>query len=104
MRPRRLLLTWALLLAMLAIEVGASFVPIGRPARPLLLIPALLMVGIVAVIFMQIGRGPTVVRLFAAAGLLWLLILLALGSLDPLTRSVYPVPPMDRAMPAASSP
>jgi hypothetical protein len=40
---------------------------------------------------MQIGRGPVIVRLFAAAGLLWLLILLVLGSLDPLTRVAYPV-------------
>jgi hypothetical protein len=31
------------------------------------------------------------VRLFAAAGLLWLTILLGLGSLDPLTRTDYPV-------------
>ncbi|MDB6088505.1 MAG: hypothetical protein JWN85_1289 [Gammaproteobacteria bacterium] len=104
MSPRRLLLTWGLLLGVLAIEVGASFLPIGRPARPLLLLPALLMVGMVAAIFMQIGRGPTVVRLFAAAGLLWLLILLALGSLDPLTRIVYPVPAMERATPAANPP
>jgi hypothetical protein len=35
-----------------------------------------------------------IVRLFAAAGVLWLLILLALGSLDPLTRVVYPVEPL----------
>jgi hypothetical protein len=40
------------------------------------------------------------VRLFAAAGVLWLLILLALGSLDPLTRVVYPVEP--QAVPRAS--
>jgi hypothetical protein len=49
------------------------------------------MVGIVAMGFMQVGRGPVIVRLFAAAGVLWLVILLALGSLDPLTRIDYPV-------------
>jgi cytochrome c oxidase subunit 4 len=89
MNARRLLLTWLLLLALLAIELGVSFLPLGRSARPLVLIPALLMVGVVAVVFMQVGRGPTIVRLFVAAGLLWLLILLALGSLDPLTRVDY---------------
>jgi cytochrome c oxidase subunit 4 len=87
---RRLLLTWALLLALLAIELGASYLPLSRAARPLILIPALVMVGMVAVVFMEVRQGPMIVRLFAAAGLLWLLILLALGSLDPLTRINYP--------------
>ncbi|MBV8777303.1 MAG: hypothetical protein JO258_08915, partial [Alphaproteobacteria bacterium] len=45
----------------------------------------------VATMFMQIGRGPALVRVFAAAGLLWLTILLGLGSVDPLTRTDYPV-------------
>jgi hypothetical protein len=40
---------------------------------------------------MQIGRGPALVRVFAAAGLLWVSILLGLGSLDPLTRHDYTV-------------
>ena len=62
-----------------------------RRARPLILIPALAMLGVVVTSFMQVGRGLVIVRLFAAAGVLWLLILLALGSLDPLTRVVYPV-------------
>jgi cytochrome c oxidase subunit IV len=88
---RKLLLTWLGLLALLALEVGASFLPLHASDRPLLLIPALAMVGIVAMVFMQVGRGPVIVRLFAAAGVLWLVILLALGSLDPLTRIDYPV-------------
>lgn len=88
---RKLLLTWLTLLALLALEIGASFLPLQRSDRPLMLIPALAMVGVVAMIFMQVGRGPIIVRLFAAAGVLWLVILLALGSLDPLTRTDYPV-------------
>jgi cytochrome c oxidase subunit IV len=88
---RKLLLTWLGLLALLALEVGASFLPLSASDRPLLLIPALAMVGIVAMVFMRVGRGPVIVRLFAAAGVLWLVILLALGSLDPLTRIDYPV-------------
>jgi cytochrome c oxidase subunit 4 len=88
---RKLLLTWLGLLVLLALEVGASFLPLRASDRPLLLIPALAMVGIVAMVFMQVGRGPLIVRLFAAAGVLWLVILLALGSLDPLTRIDYPV-------------
>ena len=91
LRLRRLLLTWALLMVLLAIEFGAAFLPLGRSARPLVLVPAVLMVAAVGILFMQIGRGIAIVRLFAVAGLLWLTILLGLGSLDPLTRTDYPV-------------
>jgi len=90
-RFRRLSLTLALLLALLAIEFGASFLPMDRAVRPLVLIPAVLMVGTVGTMFMDVGRGPEIVRLFAVAGLLWLTILLGLGSLDPMTRTDYHV-------------
>jgi cytochrome c oxidase subunit IV len=88
---RRLVWTWVALLALLAIQLGASFLPLTPSARPLLLVPAALMLAAVATMFMQIGRGPALVRVFAAAALLWLGILLGLGSLDPLTRTDYSV-------------
>jgi hypothetical protein len=40
---------------------------------------------------MRVRSGPPVVRVFAFASLVWLTILLGLGSMDPLTRAVYPV-------------
>jgi cytochrome c oxidase subunit IV len=88
---RRLVWTWVALLGLLAIQLGASFLPLTPSARPLLLVPAALMLAAVATMFMQIGRGPALVRVFAAAALLWLGILLGLGSLDPLTRTDYSV-------------
>ncbi len=88
---RRLLLAWFWLMLLLAVEVGASFLPLGRSARPLLLIPAVLMVGVAGTAFMEVGRGPEIIRLFAVAALLWLFILLGLGSLDPMTRIEYQV-------------
>lgn len=91
LRFRRLWLTLALLLVLLAIEFGASFLPLDCALRPLVLIPAVLMVGTVGTMFMEVGRGPEIVRLFAVAGLLWLTILLGLGSLDPMTRTDYRV-------------
>ena len=93
MSPRfhNLVLAWGLLLVLLAVEFGASFLSLTRSARPVLLIPAVLMAAAVGTVFMQVARGPTVVRLFAIAGLLWLSILLGLGSLDPMTRTDYPV-------------
>jgi len=87
----QLILTWLALVGLLALEVGASFLPLDPSSRPLILLPALAMLGVIVTRLMQVGRGPVIVRLFAAAGVLWLLILLALGSLDPLTRVVYPV-------------
>lgn len=87
----KVFLTWVALLALLAIEIGVSFLPLSPATRPVILIPALAMLAVILGLFMQVGRGPTIVRLFAAAGLLWLLILLTLGSLDPLTRTNYPV-------------
>jgi cytochrome c oxidase subunit 4 len=86
----KLILTWLVLLGFLTLEVAVSFLPLSPSTRPLILIPALAMLGVVVTSFMQVGRGPVTVRLFAAAGVLWLLILLALGSLDPLTRVVNP--------------
>jgi len=88
---RNSILALLALLALLAVEIGVSFIPFNPTARPLILIPALVMLGVIVSAFMQVGRGPVTVRLFAAAGALWLLILLALGSLDPLTRVAYPI-------------
>ena len=88
---RRLVWTWVVLLVLLAIQFGASFLPLSPSLRPLLLGPAALMLAAVATMFMQIGRGPALVRVFSAAALLWVSILLGLGSLDPLTRTDYPL-------------
>ena len=57
-RFRHLLLTLVLLMVLLAIEFGASFLPLDRSARPLVLIPAVLMVGVVGMLFMEVGRVP----------------------------------------------
>jgi len=88
---RRLVWAWVVVLVLLAIQFGASFLPLIPSLRPLLLVPAALMLAAVATMFMQIGRGPALVRVFAAAALLWVSILLGLGSLGPLTRTDYPL-------------
>jgi cytochrome c oxidase subunit IV len=88
-RLRELSLTLLLLFVLLAIEFGMAFLPLPRSLRPLILIPAALMVCVVGSVFMEVRQGPSIVRLFAIAALLWLAILLGLGSLDPLTRKDY---------------
>lgn len=89
----KVILSWLGLIALLAVELGVSFLPLRPALRPLILLPALPMLGIIVASFMEVGRGPVLARLFAAAGALWLVILLTLGSLDPLTRVSYPVTP-----------
>jgi hypothetical protein len=88
----RLLFAWVLLLVLGGIEFGASFLPLGRSLRPLVMIPGVLMVGTVGIMFMEVGKGPTIVRGFAVAAMFWLVLLLGLGSADPLTRTDYHVP------------
>lgn len=87
-----LLLSWILLLVLGGAEFAASFLPLRPSLRPLVMFPGVVMVAVVAVSFMEIGKGPTIVRGFAVAAIFWLIVLLGLGSADPLTRTDYQVP------------
>lgn len=88
----RLLRIWCLLLLLGCGEFGASFLPLPRGMRPLVMLPGVLMILTVAVGFMEVKRGIVLVRAFAVAAMLWLLVLLGLGSVDALTRTDYRVP------------
>src|ERR1700684_539526 len=88
---RRLTGLWLALLVLGGVEFGLSFLPLGRLARPLVMLPAIPMIVVVAVGFMNVTKGPAIVRAFAVAALFWLLILLGLGSIDALTRIDYAV-------------
>jgi hypothetical protein len=79
------------LLLIAAPEFAGSFVPLAPSRRPLLLLPAIAMVVLVGVMYMRVHCGAALVRGFALAGLVWLSLLLGLGTMDPLTRAVYPV-------------
>jgi hypothetical protein len=89
---RRLLSIWLALLVLGGAEFAASFLPLPRSLRPLVILPGVLMVASVAVGFMEVKRGIVLVRAFAVAAMFWLLVLLALGSADPLTRTDHHVP------------
>jgi cytochrome c oxidase subunit IV len=86
---RQLVLCWVLLLVLATLEFAGAFLPLARGWRPLLLLPACCMAALVAVMFMDLRRGPALVRGFAIIGLFWLAVLLGLGMVDPLTRAVY---------------
>ena len=88
----RVLLVWGLLILLGGIEFLASYLPFDRSWRPLIMVPGVLMVIVVAIGLMEVRKGPVIVRAFAAAAMFWLFVLLALGSADPLTRTNHYVP------------
>jgi len=88
----RLALAWAVLLALLVLQVVAALAHVGWAAG--LLAP--LMIGIVAFLFMDVGRASALSRIFAMAGLFWLVILVGLTSVDFLARHDYPTPMLTR--------
>jgi cytochrome c oxidase subunit 4 len=90
-RPRLLLLCWLGLLLLLAVEFFVSRIAFPHAWRPLLLLAPVAMTTIVALGFMGLAHGPGAAKIFALAGLFWLMVLLGLGSIDPLTRTLFPV-------------
>jgi cytochrome c oxidase subunit IV len=83
---RRNLPIWAALLALLGLTLGAAYVPLGAFNVAVGLAIAALKGGIVALLFMNLRRSGTLVRLAAAAGFFWLVVLFALTLSDFLTR------------------
>jgi caa(3)-type oxidase subunit IV len=100
---QRLVTVWLCLLALGGVEVAASFLPLPHAWRPLVLVPGVLMAIVVGISFMEVKKGPPIVRAFALAALFWLLILLGLGSADPLTRKSFPVPKATVELPKRGS-
>ena len=83
MTAMRSLVVWLFLLLL----VGAEFL-LSRFAVTARLVPAvgLLMAGIVAMSFMRLSRATGLPAIFAVAAAFWLLIMMGMGGLDPVTR------------------
>ena len=88
----RLALAWVLLLVLLGLQVAAALAHAGWIAG--LLAPV--MIGLVAFLFMALGRASALSRIFALAGLFWLVVLVGLTSVDFLARRDYPAPVLTR--------
>lgn len=89
----RLVKAWGWILLLGAIEFSVALLPVPHTLRPLIMLPGLAMIAGVALFFMEVNRGPAIVRAFAVAALFWLLVLLVLGSCDPFTRTDYKIAP-----------
>ena len=84
----RLVAVASLMFALLAAELAATLAFPGGGQSAIAIIAAT-MAGVAAFGFMDLRQEGATVWLFAAAAVLWLMILLGLGSLDPLTRTLY---------------
>ncbi len=88
--PRILVLSWAALLALLALTVFGAYLPIGKFNTFLALFIATSKALIVAAIFMELRDRRPLVFAFAGAGFFWLGILLWLALADYVTRPNFP--------------
>jgi hypothetical protein len=85
----RVALAWVALILLWGAEFGISFIHMPSPMRPVILIISAAMIALIAVFFMHVGHGPAVVRGFAVMAIFWMIILIGLGSMDPMTRVQY---------------
>ncbi len=83
---RRHLLIWIALLALLAVTAGTSLLPLGAFNAVINFAIAMVKAGLVLAFFMHIGQKATIVRVVAAAGVFWLMLLVGLSLADFLWR------------------
>jgi cytochrome c oxidase subunit 4 len=89
---RTIVLVYLLLMGLLALTIGATFLPLG-PFKPVANLGiAILKTGLIVWVFMHLREVAPMVRLFAAAALFWLALLIGLGLTDWLTRETLPGP------------
>jgi len=81
------LLVWLALLALLALTAGSSLLPLGRFNLVSNLAIAVAKAALVLYFFMRIGKSRPIVRIAAAAGIVWLALLCGLALSDVLFRS-----------------
>jgi cytochrome c oxidase subunit 4 len=84
---KTLLLTWIALLILLAITAGSAFVPLGAANVMINFGIAALKALLVMIVFMDLRRTTRLVRMVAAAGFVWLLVLAGLSLTDYVTRA-----------------
>ncbi|HTK71806.1 MAG TPA: cytochrome C oxidase subunit IV family protein [Croceibacterium sp.] len=84
---RAILCTWAALLMLLALTIGASFAPLG-PVLPFVSYSiALAKTALIVWLFMEMKTRDGLERLAFATGFVWLFFLFTLTFVDELTRS-----------------
>jgi hypothetical protein len=88
---RGVAVVWLILMLLLVEELVATFVVPRRIGPGVVLVSGIVMVVVVGFAFMRLRTTAGLAQAFVVAVLFWLLVLLGLGSMDPLTRTDYPV-------------
>jgi cytochrome c oxidase subunit 4 len=88
---RGLFLTWAALMVLAAISFALRFAHLGKLGMPVALAIAAIKVVLVGLVFMELAFEKASIRLAFAAGLLMILVMLALMIGDVVTRAVPPL-------------
>ena len=78
--------TWLALLVLLGLTTGSSFLPLGAFNLAANLAIALAKALLVALVFMRLRADAPMVRVVAAAGAFWLLLLTSLSLVDFVAR------------------
>lgn len=84
---RSAVVVWALLLTFVLLTLWLAYQPLHRWQLPLALLIAAIKAALVGVVFMETRRAEPFIRLAAAAGLLFVSILLGLTFVDFLSRA-----------------
>ena len=88
--PKTYLLVWGALLALLALSAGSAWFKLGAFNLIVNYTISVLKMLLVMVFFMHLKSSNGLIRIVAAAGFFWLMLLIILSLSDFLTR--YPVP------------
>ena len=88
--PRRLVLSWIALLALLGGTVFIAYLPLGIANTIIAMTIATLKGTIVAAVFMELRERNSLTLTFAGAGFFWLGIMLWLVLTDYMTRPNFP--------------
>ncbi|HJU17481.1 MAG TPA: hypothetical protein VJ770_13565 [Stellaceae bacterium] len=80
--PLRLIVTWAVLVALGGLSFGLSFIRFGAANTAVSLVIAAIMVVIIAIGYIKLEKAAPLARVFACVGLFWLLILFGLTATD----------------------
>lgn len=92
MSGRMILRCWGALILLLALTTGLAFVPLGSAQLGVSLAIALAKALIVLLLFMELKGSSGLVRVFAAAGFFWLLIMIGLTTADYTHRTDHRAP------------
>jgi cytochrome c oxidase subunit IV len=92
MSGRMVLRCWLALLVLLALTTASAFLPLGTANAFISLGIAVAKALIVLLFFMELKASAALVRVFAAAGFFWLMIMIALTSADYTHRTDQRVP------------